>query len=72
MSKSLLLLTFQAVAQQTITVACEVVSEEKENRLRSAFMQIECGNCFFSALMLWPFSALNCGPSPLTHHCWSR
>lgn len=71
-SKSLLLLTFKAAIQATMTVAHEVVREKRETRFRSAFMQIKCGHCFFSALMLWPFSALNYVPSPLTHHCYSR
>lgn len=41
--------TFRAAVQATKTVARVVVHEKKENRFRSAFMQIKCGHCFFSA-----------------------
>lgn len=64
-SKSLLLLAVKAAVRAIVTVAYADVNEKKENRFRSTFMQIRCGHCFFSSLMLWPFSALNYGPLPL-------
>lgn len=64
--------TLKAAVQTTMTVAYAVVPEKKENRFKSAFMPIEQGLYFSRALILWSFSALNCGPSPLTHHCYSR
>lgn len=64
--------TLKAAVKTTMTVAYAVVPEKKENRFKSAFMPIEQGLYFSRALILWSFSALNCGPSPLTHHCYSR
>lgn len=49
-SKSLLLLIFKVAVQATMTVAHAVAHEEKENRFRSAFMQIKGGHCFFQGI----------------------
>lgn len=66
------LLTFKSEVQQPLQLHVQLLTRKRKTDWGQHFCKLPAGSSFSTALMLWPFSALHYGSSPLSRHCCSR